>query len=60
MSFWTDKRVCVTGGAGFLGGFVCSELERQGAEHVFVPEYPAYDLVNHEDIACLEADSERS
>jgi len=23
-------------------------------------EYPASDLVNHEDTACLEADSERS
>ena len=44
MAFWTDKRVCVTGGAGFLGGFVQEELRRHGAEHIFVPEYPEYDL----------------
>jgi len=50
MSFWTDKRVCVTGGAGFLGSFVQEELRRQDAKHVFVPEYPEYDLTKHEDI----------
>jgi GDP-L-fucose synthase len=50
MGFWADKRVCVTGGAGFLGGFVQQELRREGAEHIFVPEYPAFNLVKHEDI----------
>lgn len=50
MGFWTDRRVCVTGGAGFLGGFVQQELRRQGAERIFVPEYPAFDLVKHDDI----------
>jgi len=25
MSFWSDKRVLVTGGAGFLGSFVFEE-----------------------------------
>ena len=50
MGFWTDKRVCVTGGAGFLGSFVLEELSRQGAEHIFVPEHPAFDLTRREDI----------
>jgi len=50
MPFWTDKRVCITGGAGFLGSFVTEELRREGAEHVFVPEHPAYDLTKREDI----------
>jgi GDP-L-fucose synthase len=54
--FWTDKRVCVTGGAGFLGGFVQAELRRAGAESIFVPEYPAYDLVKRDDVLRMLAD----
>jgi GDP-L-fucose synthase len=50
MTFWADKRVCVTGGAGFLGGFLLEELGRRGARDVFVPEYPDYDLTRREDI----------
>jgi len=57
MTFWTDKRVCVTGGAGFLGSFVTEELRRQGAQHIFVPEHPAYDLVLREDILRMLDDS---
>jgi len=57
MSFWTDKRVCVTGGAGFLGGFVQAELRRAGAESVFVPEYPDYDLTRHEDVVRMLQES---
>jgi len=34
MLFWTDERVCVTIGAGFLGGFVQAELRSRGAEPV--------------------------
>jgi len=50
MTFWDDKRVCVTGGAGFLGGFVVEEFERQGARQIFVPEHREYDLTQHEAI----------
>ncbi len=50
MGFWDHKRVCVTGGAGFLGGFLVAELERRGARHVFVPEFPEYDLTKRDDI----------
>ncbi|MGE0492527.1 MAG: GDP-L-fucose synthase family protein [Vulcanimicrobiota bacterium] len=31
MSFWTGKAVLVTGGTGFLGGYVVPRLERAGA-----------------------------
>jgi nucleoside-diphosphate-sugar epimerase len=57
MAFWSDKRVCVTGGAGFLGGFVVEELERQGAEHVFVPRHAEYDLTKRADVARMLEDS---
>ncbi len=47
--FWKDKRVCVTGGAGFLGSFVLAKLEERGAKDVFVPRIEDYDLTILED-----------
>lgn len=38
------KRVCVTGGGGFLGSHVVEALERRGCEGVFVPRKREYDL----------------
>jgi GDP-L-fucose synthase len=48
--FWKDRRVCVTGGAGFLGSFVLAALKERGAKQVFVPHIEEYDLVNPGDI----------
>jgi GDP-L-fucose synthase len=48
LGFWSDKRVTVTGGAGFLGTFVCRELERRGCRSVFAPRSRDYDLVQGE------------
>ncbi|HRK02747.1 MAG TPA: NAD-dependent epimerase/dehydratase family protein, partial [Oligoflexia bacterium] len=39
-----NKRIVVTGGSGFLGRHIVSELENQGAESVFVPRSKEYDL----------------
>jgi GDP-L-fucose synthase len=44
MSF-SGKRIVVTGGAGFLGGFVVDELRRRGASEIVVPRKKHYDLV---------------
>ena len=49
-NFWKDRRICVTGGAGFLGSFVTEKLRQRGAEHIFVPLIEEYDLVKLEDI----------
>ncbi|MDO9107723.1 MAG: GDP-L-fucose synthase [Coriobacteriia bacterium] len=57
MSFWDGKRVCVTGGAGFLGSFLLEQLKQVGATDVFVPTYPEYDLVEQEAIVRMLADS---
>jgi GDP-L-fucose synthase len=48
--FWVSKRICVTGGSGFLGSFLLKKLEARGARSVFVPRVEQYDLVNLENI----------
>ena len=49
-TFWQDKRICVTGGAGFLGSFVINGLKQRGASNIFVPVIEEYDLVKPQDI----------
>lgn len=44
MSYFSERRFCVTGGAGFLGRFVVEKLKRRGAKDIFVPEIERYDL----------------
>jgi len=55
--FWKDKRVCVTGGAGFLGSFILEKLAKRGVEDVFVPKIENYDLTSPEDIDRMLADA---
>lgn len=55
--FWTAKRFCITGGAGFLGSFILEELARRGARQVFVPLIEDYDLVNCNDVRRMLADA---
>ena len=43
-SFWKNKNVVVTGGAGFLGKVVVEQLTQEGCNHIFVPRVEEYDL----------------
>ena len=52
-AFWSDKRVVVTGGAGFLGSFVVEQLCAKGCRKIFVPRSKDYDLVQMEAVKQL-------
>ncbi|HXI56041.1 MAG TPA: GDP-L-fucose synthase [Polyangia bacterium] len=54
--FWQDRRVVVTGGAGFLGSFVVERLRADGAA-VFVARSRDYNLVDRAACARLLADT---
>ncbi|KZE54622.1 GDP-fucose synthetase [Brevibacillus parabrevis] len=49
----SDKRIVVTGGAGFLGKHVLSQLQAQQCQHVFVPRSRDFDLRKENDIALM-------
>ncbi len=48
--FWKNKRVCVTGGDGFLGSFVQKTLKERGATEIFIPTIDKYDLTDINDV----------
>ena len=56
-TFWRNKRVTVTGGAGFLGSFVVEKLRERGAAHIFIPRRQDYDLVQREAVLTLLHDA---
>jgi GDP-L-fucose synthase len=57
MSFWSDKRVVVTGGAGFLGSFVVEQLQAKGCRQIVVPRSKDYDLVQMDAVQQLYRDA---
>jgi len=44
MSYWNDKKVLVTGGHGFVGHAVLTELEKRDCKEIIAPTEEEYDL----------------
>lgn len=55
-SFWSDKNVVVTGGAGFLGSFVVEQLRAKCCRNIIVPRSTEYDLVQMDAVKQLYCD----
>ena len=48
MAFWSQRRVLVTGGAGFLGSRVVAQLRERGAQDIVVPRSKTLNLVDRD------------
>ena len=48
--YFHDRRIVVTGGAGFLGTYILKGLRERGCGHILVPKIEDYDLVRPADI----------
>jgi len=55
---WATDRVVVTGGAGFLGTFVCEGLRRRGVsdDRILIPRRKDYDLTVEADVLRMYED----
>ncbi len=58
IDFWKNRKVCVTGGAGFLGSFVTAKLKERGAKEIFIPKFEEYNLILPEDVDRMLEDSQ--
>src|SRR3972149_4529302 len=50
VNFFENRRIVVTGGAGFLGSYVIEGLQRRGCKNILVPKIEDYNFVKLEDV----------
>jgi len=52
-----SKKLCITGGAGFLGSHLIENLKSKGCDNIFVPHIEDYDLTIEKDIIKMYQDA---
>jgi GDP-L-fucose synthase len=57
MSYFSERRVVVTGGAGFLGSVVVGLLRERGCKEIVVPRSREYDLTDGDAVRRLYRDA---
>ena len=56
MAYWADKRVVVTGGAGFVGSNIVEQLKGAGCRDLYAVRRRDYDLSHESDVVKLFED----
>ena len=54
--FFKDRRIVITGGAGFLGSYVIERLRNRGCKNILVPKIEDYDLIKMDEIVRMYKD----
>ena len=57
MSYFKNKKITITGGAGFLGKNVITKLKEHGCKDIFVPRSGDYNLVDMDAVKQLYKDA---
>lgn len=51
-----NKRICITGGKGFLGRHLVNKFKENGYNNIFVADLPEYDLRELENVKRMYKD----